>query len=104
MPVMTAVLDDDDRQVLREVMDQLPGTYKNNPIPMPGSFFVNKLLKIYNEATVHPLSGNEYPMTGKTVDFGRVYDDDHHIHTRLPARRHQVGTNVQCTQPLEPFR
>ena len=67
MPVMTAVLDDDDRKVLREVMEQLPGTYKNNPIPMPGSFFVNKLLKIYNEATVHPLSGNEYPMTGKTV-------------------------------------
>jgi hypothetical protein len=64
---MTPVLNDDDQNVLREVMDQLPGTYKNNPIPMPGSFFVNKLLKIYNEATVHPLSGNEYPMTGKTV-------------------------------------
>ena len=64
----TAALDDDDLSALRQIVaTQASGSYKSNPIAMPGSFFVNKLLKVSNQATFHPLSGEQYPMSGETV-------------------------------------
>ena len=60
-------LDDAQQQALQQIMTEQVGTYRSKPIRMPGSFFVNKVLKIGNEAVVHPLRDGVFPYSGETV-------------------------------------
>ena len=62
-----ADLNGDEINVLQRLMAEHVGTYRSNPISMPGSFFVNKLLKISNQAIIHSLRGDAFPFTGETV-------------------------------------